>query len=259
MKLENTTNYNLFIRNDEQRPIDTNHVRRIAESIARYGFLPSKPIQCYRKNGKLVVVDGHHRLEAAKSTDTAVFYVAESNKCQSSMAAENTLVKKWATIDFVRLYASRGVAPYQTLLQYNSRGIPLNMAASMMINNGAGSGNATRKIQDGTFKIKGTELIDKVDAVIQEFESKAPAVKSRSFISAISKCILWDGFNYDMFVRRMRENHLLLEKTSNEDQMLTQIEAIYNYRSRQKFPLKFQIEQAARDRNLIPLKKQKAK
>lgn len=248
MKLETTNNYAMFSRNQEQREIDTCHVKRLAESISLFGFLPSKPLQCYKKGQKLIVVDGHHRLEAAKLVKTSVFYVVESDRSQNTMGPENLLVKKWQGMDFVRLYANRGIEEYKTLLYYHERGIPVNMAASMLINNGAGSGNANKALQNGNFKIKDTEHIEKVDALIQEFGNKVPAVKSRPFISAISKCILWDGFDYDMFVRRLRENHLLLEKTSNEEQMLTQIEAIYNYRSRQKFPLKFNVEEAAKHR-----------
>ena len=255
MKLEKTKDYSLFSTNHEQRPIDHCHVKRIGENIKHVGFLPSKPIQCYKKGAKLIVVDGHHRLEAAKSVGAEVFYVIESDRCQQTMAAENFLVKKWGGIDFVRLYASRGNKNYQLLLHYQDRGIPVNMAASMMINNGAGSGNANKTIQNGTFKVKTTDQIEQVDAIIQEFSDKAPACKSRPFISAISKCILWDGFSYDTFVRRMRENSVMLEKTSNEEQILTQIEAIYNYRSRQPVPLKFHVENAAKERNLANIVK----
>lgn len=255
MKLEKTNEYALFCCNQEQRPIDHAHVKRLAENMRLFGFMPSKPIQCYRKGGKLVVVDGHHRLEAAKAANVEVFYVVEAERCQQTMSSENYLVKKWTGMDFVRLYASRGNKNYQSLLYYQERGIPVGFVASMMINHGASSGNTNKVIQNGTFKIKSTDQIELVDAIIQEFAAKSPACKSRPFISAISKCILWEGFSFDTFVRRMRENASMLEKTSNEDQMLTQIEAIYNYRSRQPVPLKFKVESAARERNLSNLSK----
>lgn len=258
MKLEKTTNYSMFVKNPEQRPIDERHAKRIGENMQHVGYLPSKPIQCYKKGAKLVVVDGHHRLAAAKSLGIPIFYVIESDRSQQTMAAENLLVKKWSGIDFVRLYAARGIQSYKTLLYYVDRGIPHNMAASMMINNSASSGNANTAIQNGTFKIKSTEQIEMVDSILQEFGNKCPAIRSKMFISAISKCILWNGFNYDLFVRRLRENAGMIEKTSNEEQMLTQIEAVYNYRSRQPVPLKFHVEEATKARNLANLKNNRA-
>lgn len=255
MKIETTSDYGKFVSNHEQRPIDALHAKRIAQNMTLFGFLPSKPIQCYKKGQKYVVVDGHHRLEAAKSVGVPVCFVVESDRCQTTMAAENLLVKKWAGIDFVRLYASRGNKNFQELLRYQEIGIPVNMAASMLINNGAGSGNANRMIQDGTFKIKTTDTIEKVVDLINEFSARNPAVKSRPFIAAISKCIMWEGFSFDTFVRRMRENSMMIEKTSNEEQMLIQIDAAYNYRSRRPVSLKFEVEQAAKARNIRNLKK----
>lgn len=259
MKLEQTIDYARFITNYEQRSIDERHAKRIAENIAHVGFLPSKPIQCYKKGGKLMVVDGHHRLEAAKAAKSPVFYVVESDRCQQTMAAENFLVKKWTQEDYIRLYASRGIEDYKLLLQYKDIGIPVGMAASMMIYNAASSGNANAAVQNGTFKIKTTWLVDKVAELIQEFGEVNPAAKSRPFIAAISKCIMCEGFSCDTFIRRMRENPLMLEKTSNEEQMLMQIESVYNFRSRNPFPVKFEAEKAAKERNALNLKNVKKK
>jgi hypothetical protein len=165
------------------------------------------------------------------------------------MASENYLVKGWKQIDFVRLYASRHDRNYMTLLAYRDLGIPICMAASMMINNSASSGNATESVQDGTFKIKSTDQIEKVAGLIREFGSLAPVVSSRPFIAAISKCILCGQFSLETFKDRLRENFVMLTKTSNEDQMLSVIETIYNHRSRNPVAVKFYAQSAARERN----------
>ncbi len=252
------TKYSEFVHNHEQRPIDQGHVKRIMESMRTFGFLPSKPIQCYRKKGKLVVVDGHHRLAAAMNLNIDVVVVVESEKSQSTMTAVNVLVKKWQGSDFVRLYASRGNQHYLKLLEYGDKGIPFGLAASMMINNSASSGNASKSIADGTFKVKTLEIIDQVADLIADFSAYSSCVASRPFISAISKCIMCDSFSLDTFRGRLRENIVMLKKTSNEEQMITLIEAIYNHRSRQPLPLKFLVETAAKERSASHLKNQKA-
>ena len=93
MKLETTRNYGLFETNHEQRPIIESHVKKLAENMKLVGFIPSKPIQCYRKGKKLVIVDGHHRLEAAKIAGCAIFYVIETQASQATMPSENSLVR----------------------------------------------------------------------------------------------------------------------------------------------------------------------
>jgi hypothetical protein len=250
MKLEKTNNYDLFVTNSEQRPISQQHAKKLASSIQQFGFLPSKPIQCYRKGGRLVVVDGHHRLEAARATGAHLYFIVEGEESQRTMGPENILVKKWSGLDFARMYAARGSKDYQELIRYNDRGIPLNMAASMLINNGAASGNANAAIIEGTFKIKCRRQAEAVCSMIETFGGKNEAVHSRAFISAYSKCLMWDGFSNEAFTKRMRENLIMLEKTSNAEQMLTVIEGIYNKRSRSPVALKFHVEEAARKRNL---------
>lgn len=242
--------YSEFIHNEEQRPIIQRHVNALIESMKMYGFLPSKPIQCYkRKDGKLVVVDGHHRLSAAMRLNLDIHVVIEDESAQLTMAPVNIIVKKWNMDDFIRLYASRGNKNYIKLMEYKDKGIPSGMAASMLINNAAASGNACKTLADGSFKIKTFSLIDSVVNLILEFGGLSSILQNRSFIAAISKCIMCDQFDLDVFKTRLRENPTMMKKTSNEDQMLSVIEQIYNHRSRNPQPIKFHVEAASRDRN----------
>lgn len=248
-KSHTTNDHGRFVHNSEQRNIDEKHVKRIMKSMVEYGFLPSKPLQCYwSKDGKLVVVDGHHRLSAAKALGIPVHFVIETPESQSAMAAVNQIVKKWALKDFARLYASRGNRDYIKLLEYEELGIPLTMAASMTYCNGAGSGSANHDIPTGKFTIKTTRVIDLVASVIQEFSQLNQAAGSRAFIAAISKCVLCDEFDLQHFRKRLRENIGMLEKTNNADQMLGLIETIYNFRTKDKKPIKFFVEAAAKAR-----------
>ncbi len=250
MKLEKTKDYSLFIANDEQRPLDERHAKRIGESIDIFGFLPSKPVQCYRKGNKLVVVDGHHRLAGAKSVGAEVFYVVEEKVSQQTMAVENTLVKKWVMTDFVRLYAARGLRDYQELITYQDKGVPLKMAASMLIGEGASSSNLGNAIADGKFKIKTRENINILIHFFNEFSDRVPAIKSRSFISIFSKCLFTKEFDVEVFERKLSHNPTLLDKTSNDEQMLKQIEDIYNWKSGSKIPLAFFVTKSMKMRQL---------
>jgi hypothetical protein len=249
MKLEKTKDYTLFISNSEQRPVDDRHAKRIGESIDLFGFLPSKPLQCYRKGSKLVLVDGHHRLAGARAVGADVYYVVEEKESQQTMAAENLLVKKWSAMDFIRLYASRGLSDYKELLRYQESGIPLTMAASMLIGEGAGSSNAGPSISSGKFKIKTREVIDKLLSLFDQFEGRAPAIKSRPFISLFSKCIFTPEFDFEVFEHKLSLNPTMLDKTSNEDQMMRQIEDIYNWSSREKIPLAFLVSKNSKERH----------
>ena len=122
-KLQSTKNASLFVYNDEQRPIHQQHVNFLASSMSRHGFLPSKAIQCYRrKDGKLIVIDGHHRLEAAKTLGITFYYVVESATSQQAMPDVNRS-RQWGIADFIRQYAMRGLPDYKRLSDYIASGL----------------------------------------------------------------------------------------------------------------------------------------
>jgi hypothetical protein len=151
------------------------------------------------------------------------------------------------------MFASRGKPDYIELRGYCEKGIPVGMAASMLIGNAASSGNAN--LQSGTFKIKTRDQINELVSLLDALGKKSTVVKSRNFISAFSLCYMASEIDTDKLKHRICENPMMLDKTSNLDQMLGQMEDIYNFRSREKTPLSFIVKKAAEDRRLIALKK----
>lgn len=250
MKLQQTNNYTLFIRNEEQRVINAGHVKKITESIKRLGFLPSKPIQVFKnKDGKLVVVDGHHRLSAAIELGATVYYVVEGADAQESMTVENLLVRKWSLMEFVRLYAARGDKNYATLLRYHDKGFPVATAAALLSNH-TSVGNI-RNIHEGTFKVRETKAIDTIADFISEFSNTVPAVKKSTFISALAKCLFVSEFDIATFRHRLRENPELMKGSSTVDGTISEFESVYNYRLRSPIPLRHLVSIAMRNRNPV--------
>jgi hypothetical protein len=215
------------------------------------GFPPSMAISVYRsKDGTLVINTGHHRLAAATALGIPVLYVVEHQWSLREMVDEGVTGSNWDVAGVVQNFAKAGNKSYQELLGYADKGIPLSMAASMLIGEGAASGNARDKIITGNFKIKTRDHINKIVALFEEFAERCPAVKHRPFISAYSKCLFTEEFDKDVFNRRLKANPVMLEKTSNEDQMLKQIEDIYNFKSPNKIPLAFFVSKNSASRKL---------
>lgn len=250
MKILSTTNYSLFHNNPFQRKFTRAKVDSLKAKMKANGFTPSLAISVYRsKSGELTINTGHHRLAAAKELGIPVLYVIEHQWEISEMVDEGVTGTPWNIASAVIAFAKKGLRDYQELLGYADKGIPLGMAASMLLGEGAASGNGRDKINAGAFKIKTREQIKVVVSVIEQFSEASPAVRSRSFIAAFSKCLLTPEFDVDTFIRRIKNNPPMLEKTSNEDQMLKQIEDIYNYRSPNKIPLAFFVTKNMKDRH----------
>lgn len=246
-KLQHTKSYALFVANDEQRPIHPPHVKILADSMKAFGYFPDKPIRCYKQGNKLVVVDGHHRLAAAKSIGIQVCYMVMDKDCQRGMIATGEQ-KQWSSEDCVRLYALRGLPDYVELQQYGEH-MPISLAASLLSGESAAAGNQRRTMRNGTFRIKTRIHANIVVSIIKELGDKNDALRSRSFIDAISKCLLTPEFDLEQFKMRLRQNISMLEKTSNSGQMLKLIEDIYNFRSGKKIPVAFYVMENSRKRH----------
>lgn len=250
MKILSTKNYNMFTANPFQRTFRQAKVNDLIEKMKANGFPPSMSISVYRgRSGNLIINTGHHRLAAASALGIAVLYVIEHQWTVKQLADEGVSTSPWDAVSAAQIYAKEGNKDYQELLGYADKGIPLTMAASLLIGEGAGSGNARAKIVSGTFKIKTRDHAQKIVALFEEFADRTP-VRHRPFISAYSKCLFTPEFDEEVFYRRLKVNPTLLEKTSNEDQALQQIEKVYNMKSSSKIPLAFFVNQNSAARKI---------
>jgi hypothetical protein len=227
--LRKTNNPNLFVYNNEQRPIHPQHVQLLANSIRKHGFLPSKPVQCYQAaNGKLIVVDGHHRLEAAKALGEPFYYVVETEKSQNAMPDVNRS-RAWKSEDYVRQYCLRGHPDFVLLSDYVKRGLPLQSAVNMLGGHTAGSNNLTSSIKDGSFKVKTTAHADMILSLIEDNPS-VPAFRHYAFVRAMSLLLWVPQFDFHIFKHRVEQNSHKIPNCSNVPDFLEAIEEVYNFR-----------------------------
>jgi len=248
-RLQRTTNYGRFDFHRHQQPISDKHVDALAESMRQFGFLNAKPVQCIANGDGLVIVDGHHRFLAAKSLGIPVVYVIEGANANKAIGPQNFLVKKWAMRSFVKMYANEGKQDYQTLLNYEARGIPLAMAAAMLHGHTASAGNVNPLVRHGTFKVRTTKHAEAVANLIGALESCCPAVRSRSFVDAVCRFLFVRGFDPAMLQHRIKMTPTMIQATARVDVMMDQLEAVYNYRAKDKVPLVHLARESAKARN----------
>ena len=250
-QIQSTSDYKKLNHNPLQRTFSAQKVNQLAVKMTKNGFPPSMAISVYKDDGELFVNTGHHRLAAARQVGIPVLYVVEKKWTPKQLVDEGVTSKPWSSLSASQCFASEGNEDYMLLLDYADKGIPLNMAASMLWGESAGSGNTAKKIINGDFKVRSTLQADTFVNLFVDFAEDMPAVKSRSFIAALSKCLFIDEFDLSTLKRRMSDNPSMLRKTSDTDQMLRLIEEIYNYRSSKKIPLAFMAANASTERGRI--------
>jgi hypothetical protein len=255
-ELQTTSKYDLFVSYEYQREIHPAHVAKLVASMKAHGFLPSKPLQVYRGDGKLHLLDGHHRLNAAKALGIPVFYVIETERSEETVGAENMTVRRWVPSDFLGLFAGKGNEHYQTLAKYNDLGFPLKQAASLLIGESAHSGNVSNAVASGTFRVKTTWYCDIIVGIwhhsdgVQRVVDACPCIKGRTFIEALSMLLRVDPFEPEVMAKRILGNPRMVTKCADRLQALDMLDEIYNFRAKIKLPLAHLAKEAMRDRNV---------
>ena len=110
-RIYRTNRYDLFELHDSNRNLDESHVDSISESMEKHGFLPHQHITVDEDG---VVIDGQHRLAAARQTGEDVYYSLYSGKYSLDLVLDlNMYSEKWGIEDFVQSYVNRGRSDYQ--------------------------------------------------------------------------------------------------------------------------------------------------
>ena len=116
--MNTTNNYDLFVfPTNWQRPIDSAHVRELADSMREVGNkLRLYPIVCKQlPNEKLLVLDGQHRVLAARDLGEQIHYqiTEESELCSSDIVKISRRRRSWTLTDVLNGFSSRNRDSYR--------------------------------------------------------------------------------------------------------------------------------------------------
>jgi len=214
--------------------------------MSTFGFLPSKPVQTYQEGKKFVIIDGHHRFIAAKNLGIPVIYIAEPKSHSDSMAKVNGLQKTWQLKNYLAQYVSRGFPSYLELEEYHRLGFSIQQAAKMLAGltaSGYGGGKVSVSLRDGTFNVVKRDKIEVIARFLRDNGSKNKAFSTTNFITAFELCLRLNEFDPGQLCRKLALNPKTIIKTATVDQMLDQIEEVYNYHQSIKIPLAFNATQ----------------
>lgn len=147
MQIVKTTDYSSFKLIMSNREIDEKHVRKLVKSIQRKNLLFVRPLIV---NDKMQLIDGQHRLAAAKEVKADVYYLKVTGLTKADIAVLNTAQKNWTAMDFINFYAVEGNEHYKNLAALIDKYYWIKPSALVRIS----CGDSASKIKDGGGKIK---------------------------------------------------------------------------------------------------------
>lgn len=232
-----TNNFSLFSPHEYQQPMSQKHVEALAANMRVHGFSPSSAVRCWKDDdGKLHLIDGHHRVKGAEEAGCFVYYTIVPEEEKYRIGDWNFLLKKWKNSSFVEMFCKMEMKGekqgdhYQVLRSFMNRGIPLDILATLL-SGSLSAGGATisnEALRGGNFKVKNTSHVAALLKVIAALGEACPRIRTGAYLFSISACLLVEDFDLDLFIHRARMNSTLILPCATRDQALAVVCRVYN-------------------------------
>ena len=230
-----TKDYDQFkFRDDNRERINQEHVKKLIESIKSRNLLNLRPILV---NEKMEILDGQHRLLAAKELNTEIYYQIEKNLQVEDIITLNTL-KTWTLADYMNFHCKNGNEEYIKLNQFIKKN-KISTVTMLTILFGRCK-NLIDSFKLGKFKFE-TELLENQIQMcwntilyIKSMNGSSKYTSSGKFWRALIKLINHEEFDEKIWMRNLEKNiYKMSVKVSEEDYVKLMFD-IYNYQNKNK-------------------------
>jgi len=159
MTVLKTREYSRFKNIKGNRGLLKSHLRNLMVSLGKSNLLEENPIIV---NEKFEVIDGQHRLEAAKQLHLDIYYIVRKNGDIIDVQLLNGAVKAWRFTDYIQSFKAAGNKNYATLEAYYKKyGLSIGMGVEMLTGEHSSKNSLLQDFRDGKFVVRdlaGAEL-----------------------------------------------------------------------------------------------------
>lgn len=234
-----TSNLDAFKEIKGRRPINSIHVKNLIKSMEEFGYL-CRPLLV---NEKLEVVDGNHRLEAAKFLGIAIYFVVVPGTGLKELHVMGLNQKNWSQQSFLESYANLGYVDYVKLRAFHKENPEFKLNDVILMCTNPYSHNpkeepiSRRNFKKGKWKLmelnRAEGYIKKLNIVKKHYEG----YRRSSFIGTMIDLLNHPDFDFELFIKKLKLQPTAMIDCSKKTQYRRVIEDIYNYKNHNKVNL----------------------
>ncbi len=237
-KLLTTKNYAQFKSILGNRQLSKEHIHLLEVEIERNNLLEVCPVIV---NEKMQVIDGQHRLEAAKHLKVTVPYVVVPGLGIEHVVRMNTSQKKWMIKDYIQLHIDLGNQDYKDLDAFMKKWNTTPSIAIMLLSNSTfmKTGAHLNDFREGRWSIT---KMDEAEEIIEAMKALAPQMRhsvvyrSTAFASAMVKvgdALSKNNLSFGDLIEKAPKSQVLLTYSVRVRDYLKELEDILNYGRKQ--------------------------
>lgn len=230
MKIHKTTDYTQFKTIKNNREILKSHIKNIVESIKEVNLLENNPILV---NKEMEVLDGQHRLLAAKELKVPIFYTIIKGESGDAVRLINANLKHWSSPDYVRYFVGKGLPDYILIKDFMEK-YGFSVSLSIAILSGKTIGMARSKyprFKRGLFQVDDVVFSREIARKVLEIApyTSDKCWKNRDFVEAIVKFTVSDLVPFEVLVSKLKSSKQKITQTIGSRNFLRQFELVLNW------------------------------
>lgn len=222
--IQSTNKYELFKPVSSNREVDDRHVRKLMEAIRKKNMLHLNPVVV---NGDMEVIDGQHRLEAAKRLKLVVYYIKESNIGRNDIAGMNSNKKLWSIMDYVNFFAVEGRKDYQEFSKLCNKFPQFKPLWMQSLCSSTGR-RSTNDVKQGRIDIGNIDKAEIWAAYLVDYSKYIPTVYSTRFIEGSAKFFLEVKYDHALMMTRIAANQDLIQPYIDAKDYAKMLKKIFN-------------------------------
>lgn len=230
-----TTEYDIFKFDPTQRPPDPRWVDTLAKEIQKNNLLEDWPITV---NRDFVILDGQHRLLAAKKLGVPIYFKFASKMQPEDVPAANSSTRSWRYSDYLHSFAAKGVESYLMLKKFMEIW-PFSLEISRMLLTAGQIEKSDTDFKTGKFKIKDYNFAVKMAKHLIEISKYTDQVNRRFFVLALIYMSRNPAYDYKRMVKKISYQTAYITSQVDTYSYGIMLERIYNYRASKKDVVEF--------------------
>lgn len=230
-----TSDYGLFDLVPGNRKVVRDHTLTLKRAIEKRNLLHLYPI-IVSPEGK--VLDGQHRLAAARELKVPLFYVVSENGTDiMDIALTNHASKHWTREDYLTYWCEKGKEHYVVLKEFWGKydWMSLSTASAICVGEPANStlSNTQRNLfNQGEYKIMDMRFATMFASACKDFLAVFKFATERPFMAALSELLRNSRYDQERMKEKLERYPGMLIRCPDKTRYLEVLEELYNYHGR---------------------------
>jgi len=237
--IEETKDYDVFNKHKANRKTNEKLVVRLIKSIETKNLLKCNPIVVDKHFN---VIDGQHRLEAARRLQLPISYITDENVDVKDIVPLNVEKETWKLDEYLNFHCNQDKLDYLLLQDFMEKEKFLKVNIALELLHGCRNSEFHTEFKKGNYKFpQETEMLEvltkktQIHEVINYIKTKTSGPKTYldkvTFYSAMIEFFNIKSFSYTIFMQKLQYRIDLIHPCQCRSDYVRIFKEIYNFKN----------------------------